>query len=93
MPKILLSQNADKALYIIYKEYLFQKDTSPYKIFPINSMFHNLDNTDLMPVLIELSKAGMIGIFSDRRILLNDCAISYIEKQSKNKLNFQTNKC
>lgn len=83
--KISLSQNADKVLNIIYKEYQNRNYNNPfrYKAFFINSIFHNSDEPDLMPSLIELSKHRMIRLFSNNRIMLNDCAISYLEKKQK----------
>lgn len=88
MTKNSLSESADNALNKIYKEYIFCKNNNPAqtyhnKIFYINSIFHNSDDNDIMPSLIELSSKSMIRVFSDGRIMINDRAIPYIEKRLK----------
>lgn len=86
MLRISLSQNANHVLSKIYKVHISHLKDEPSvhnKIFPINSIFHNSDDTEFMSSLVELSSQRMIRVFSDRRIMLNDRAIPYIEKQLK----------
>lgn len=88
LPDMSLSQNEDKALHIIYKKYLARKsnniNTYQSKVFFINSLQPDLDDSDVMPTLVELSTKRFIKLFSDGHIMINDKAISYIENKSVN---------
>ena len=91
MPRVSLSQDAKQVLGKIYKVYLSTikenpSDTFYYKEFSMNAIFHNLEDSEFMPSLVELSSQGMIRVLSDRRIILNDSGISYIKKQLKRRL-------
>lgn len=86
MPNQSLSQKADEALNVIYKEYQFRKNSYYLKVFTISSLFPDKNNSDIMSALIELSKTKMIRLFSDKRIILNDEAIRYIESKLGNKI-------
>ncbi len=86
MPNQSLSQKADEALNVIYKEYQFRKNSYYLKAFTISSLFPDKNNSDIMSALIELSKTKMIRLFSDKRIILNDEAIRYIESKLGNKI-------
>lgn len=81
LPNYSLSQKADEILYLIYQEYLSRQTSDYMKTFSIDSLFPYHQNSEILSALIELSKCQMIKFFSDRRITLNDEAISYIENK------------
>ena len=88
MPNNSLSQDEEEALSIIYQQYLSQKSINSsnsytYKIFEVNSLFPNSSNNDIMPTLIKLSIKRIIRLFSDKRLMVNEKAIPYIEKRLK----------
>lgn len=95
LPNNSLSQDEEEALAIIYERYLLQKSTNPsdsyyYKIFEVISLFPDYNNNDIMPTLIKLSIKRIIRLFSDKRLMVNEKAIPYIEKRLKKGLKNQT---
>lgn len=81
LPNTSLSQKADEILYLIYQEYQSRQTSQYMKTFSIDSLFPYDKNSEILSALIELSKNEMIKFFSDRRIVLNNQAISYIENK------------
>lgn len=84
MSNINLSEPAYNVLKTIYKEYHFHRSHHTYhnKIFFVNSLFSSSDNRTVMPSLVELTAKRMIYFFSDRRIMLTDEGIGYIENNN-----------
>lgn len=95
MPNISLSQNADNALNVIYKRYQTRLASNcdnntcacHLRAFAINSLFPNEQDSEIMSVLLELNENKLIKLFSDRHIVINDEAITYLENQLQNGYN------
>lgn len=86
LPDNSFTQDEDKLLHIIYHEYLAQKSITPLntyqsKIFQVNSLFPDEQKNPIMSTLVKLSIKRIIRLFSDKRFMLNEKAIPYIEKR------------
>lgn len=89
LQRINLSEPAKEILNSIYQQYVIHKeqqssDSYNSRIFSGHFLFSSSDNSYVMPSLVELSSKQMIRFFSDKRIMISNQAISYIEqKQAK----------
>lgn len=84
--RINLSEQAKDILISIHNHYLIYKQHHPSdschsRLFSGHFLFSSSDNRMVMPSIAELCSKRMIRFFSDKRVMISNEGISYIEKQ------------
>lgn len=93
MSKITLTKDADKALCLIYKEYLARRknnisksSASIFKSSTFETIFSNVNRNDFVTDLSELKRNNLIEMYIDASFILKSDAIVYMENRFKNGL-------